>query len=215
MKIVDPDDITTLVINKHYFGVAFCTARAALRHLMTGRFNGEDATGNMYTWDGVGRNIVTEAGVNHLNWGARNLAYYDDQPALRSSAGTSGGTVEWAIPTIVLCTSYFGYKVRSNEKVSLRKLYRHYKGICQLCLKHGSISDMTIDHVLPRALGGSNHDFNLVLAHRDCNCKKGAHHPYLNAAGQEVKAVSMLRSGVMLPANLDVRVEWKPYLFME
>lgn len=214
MKIVDPDEVTTLVVNKHYLGIAFCTARAALRHLMNGRFNGFDSTGNIYSWDGVGRNIVQNGQSSSFNWSSRNLQYAEDQPALRSSGGISGGVIEWPIPTTVICTGYFGYKIRANEKVSLRKLYRHYKGVCQLCLKHGSMSDMTIDHVYPKSLGGSNHDFNLVLAHRSCNHMKGAQTPFLNADGKEVKAKPMLRSGVFVPTD-EVRPEWKEYLLTD
>lgn len=208
MNIVSPDSVTTLVVNKHQMPIAWCTARAAIRHLMSGRVRGVDATGYDYSWDGTTINIDQPANV--LNWEARNLQYFEDQPALRSGS-SAGSVVEWAIPTIVVCTQYFGYRPRGSEKVNLRKLYRHYKGICQLCLKPGPMSEMTIDHVFPRSLGGTNHDFNLVLAHRSCNHAKGAQTPFLNAKGEEVKARPMLRNGVMMP-DIPMREEWKQYI---
>lgn len=209
MKIVSPDEITTLVTNKHQMPIAWCTARATMRHLMTGRFRGIDSSGYDFSWDGTTINIDQPANI--LNWESRNLQYYEDQPALRSG-NPLGTTTEWPIPTIAICTTYFGYRPRSNEKVNLRKLFRHYKGICQLCLRHGSIADMTIDHVYPKSLGGTNHDFNLVLAHRSCNHAKGAQTPFLNAEGKEVKARPMLRNGVMMP-DIPMREEWNPYIF--
>lgn len=208
MKVVSPDDITTLVTNKFQMGVAFCTARAALRHLMTNRVRGVDSTGYDFSWDGATGNIDEPA--NTLNWQSRNLFYFDDQPALRSGS-SSGEIIAWPIPTVVICTKYFGYRVSKNEKVNLRKLYRHYKGICQLCLCKGHIGDMTIDHVYPKSLGGTNHDFNLVLAHRSCNHAKGAQTPFLNVDGKEVKARPMLRTGVMMP-DIPMREEWKVFM---
>jgi hypothetical protein len=211
MKIVSPDDITTLIVNKHHMAIAFCTARAALRHLMSNRVRGIDANGIEYSWDGA--DPVTHK-PSYINWAARNIAITEDQPALRSSAGISGETVEWPIPTIIVCTHYFGFKVDKGEKVNIRRLYKHYKGVCQLCLRHGSISDMTIDHLYPRALGGSNHDFNLILAHRSCNNAKGAQYPYYNAEGKEIKSKPMLRTGVLCPID-PVPEAWKGYMFLE
>lgn len=210
-RVVSPDDVTTIVTNKYQLGIAFCTARATLRHLMTGRVRGVDASGYDFSWDGTASSLGQP--VNALNWQARNLQYFDDQPALRSGS-SSGEITVWPIPTVIICTNYFGYKVRKNEKVNLRKLYRHYKGICQLCLTRGPIAEMTIDHVYPRSLGGSNHDFNLVLAHRSCNHAKGAQTPFLNILGQEVKARPMLRTGVMMP-DIPMREEWKPYMMID
>jgi len=210
MKIVAPHEVTTLVTNGNYQAIGFHTARAALRHLMCGRVKGIDASGQAYTWNGDDSIIDNHLNTNHYNWSERNLEYFQDQPVLRS-AGSMGNTVEWPIPTIVICTGHYGYRVRKNEKISLRQLYRHYKGICQLCLCHGPLADMTVDHVYPKSLGGSNHDFNVVLAHRYCNHKKGSQTPYLNADGKEVKARPMLPTGIFIP-DIDIREEWKPYV---
>ncbi len=40
------------------------------------------------------------------------------------------------------------------------------------CLKCGSIHDLTIDHVFPRALGGKSDEFNLRTLCRSCNSKR-------------------------------------------
>ena len=42
------------------------------------------------------------------------------------------------------------------------------------CTYCGSKSDLTIDHVHPVSLGGSNHQANLQTLCRRCNCSKGA-----------------------------------------
>lgn len=42
------------------------------------------------------------------------------------------------------------------------------------CVSCGSQDDLTIDHVVPRSNGGSDHIENLQTLCRSCNCRKGA-----------------------------------------
>lgn len=44
-------------------------------------------------------------------------------------------------------------------------------GACVYCT---ATNDLTVDHVIPRVLGGSNDPENLVTACRPCNSRKGA-----------------------------------------
>lgn len=52
-------------------------------------------------------------------------------------------------------------------------IMRKYKSICHLCEE--PFAD-AIDHVVPVALGGSDHPDNLRPAHTTCNSRKGARH---------------------------------------
>jgi hypothetical protein len=59
-------------------------------------------------------------------------------------------------------------------------------GACVYC---GATDDLTIDHVTPRIIGGTNDPENLVTACRPCNSSKGtgaAPHPARAAARQHV-----------------------------
>lgn len=53
------------------------------------------------------------------------------------------------------------------------KLYIHERDnrICRYCLKYCT-EDATIDHIVSRIEGGSNHPHNLATACRDCNFRK-------------------------------------------
>jgi HNH endonuclease len=42
------------------------------------------------------------------------------------------------------------------------------------CVSCGSSEDLTIDHIRPRARGGTNEESNLQTLCRPCNCRKGA-----------------------------------------
>lgn len=220
MKIVDPDDRTTLLLNKYLEAFGVCTAKAAFRHLITGRVVGIDAVDAMHSWDGTPADTA-KADLGHvplstINWKSANIEVFDDQPVLRSAPDIlTGNETTWFIPTIVRCNRHFGYRARGNRDISLRKLYEIEKKTCQYCLKQIPFSEATKDHQYPKSRGGSNHEFNLVLACRRCNNNKDSTFPYYNVNGEEVKIRKRLPSGMFLPDEKDLRNEWKKYLFLE
>jgi 5-methylcytosine-specific restriction endonuclease McrA len=61
-----------------------------------------------------------------------------------------------------------------------RAIYARDEGICGICgdaveMLLGTNEDMapSLDHIIPRSLGGTNDDDNLRLAHRLCNSRRG------------------------------------------
>src|SRR4029077_4306219 len=40
------------------------------------------------------------------------------------------------------------------------------------CMKCGSTWNLSVDHIVPRSKGGTNHPFNLQVLCRSCNSKK-------------------------------------------
>lgn len=63
-------------------------------------------------------------------------------------------------------------KVRWRAPESVRaKILKRDHGRCRYC---GSEDSLTIDHVVPIAMGGSNRLRNLVACCSPCNTKKGA-----------------------------------------
>ena len=56
---------------------------------------------------------------------------------------------------------------------------------CQYCGEHGSLKDLTIDHVIPVSRGGQNTWENVVTACGPCNSKKG--NKLLNEMGIKLK----------------------------
>lgn len=59
------------------------------------------------------------------------------------------------------------------KSVKLRSLFDRDGELCFFCHKPLN-EDVTLEHLLPRSCGGSNHIRNLALAHYDCN--QTAHH---------------------------------------
>jgi 5-methylcytosine-specific restriction endonuclease McrA len=48
---------------------------------------------------------------------------------------------------------------------------------CPYCFDHLTASEVVIDHIMPIALGGSDHPDNLAVLCADCNRAKAALHP--------------------------------------
>jgi 5-methylcytosine-specific restriction endonuclease McrA len=60
---------------------------------------------------------------------------------------------------------------------SARYCWEDQGGLCWLCEKPIRSRDATVDHVVPRAQGGTNARGNLVATHAKCNFAKGSKHP--------------------------------------
>lgn len=54
-----------------------------------------------------------------------------------------------------------------------KELHARFKGVCHLCERPISLQEITVDHVLPRKLGGTHEVNNLAPAHKKCNQRRG------------------------------------------
>lgn len=52
-------------------------------------------------------------------------------------------------------------------------LYLEQAGRCPSCKAKKELYEMELDHVMPKSLGGADHEINRVLLCRRCNKKKG------------------------------------------
>lgn len=76
----------------------------------------------------------------------------------------------WPVPAVAITNEYFDFKKQirySKANVYLRDLYQ-----CQYCGDTFAQNQLTIDHVVPRCLGGKTEWTNVVAACRDCNAEK-------------------------------------------
>ena len=212
---VNPEQRTTLVLTKTYQSTGrFFSARAAIRHLINGRVKGIDASGNCVSWNGADvENLNGEA--SSLNWADVTVDLYPDQPCLRSAPNhLTGEETQWPVPTIVVCTHHFGYRGMGHRSLSLKSIYHICRGVCQYCLQKIPFAEATKDHIFPKSLGGTNDDFNVVLACRSCNSEKDATFPYYNVNGEQVKPMSSRQSVGYFLSDTSLREEWKPFLFI-
>lgn len=60
----------------------------------------------------------------------------------------------------------------SQHRACLRNQLWEADPYCHYCRDHVERADATLDHVVPRSLGGRDDLANLVLACGECNCAK-------------------------------------------
>lgn len=211
---VPPGKRTTLLVNRYHLSYGrFCTARRAIQLMIKGRVRGIDASGAEISWTGAD---ITNIGApaSEYCWADKTVDLFPDQPALRSAPNAmTGEETLWPVPTIIVCVHHLGVPERRGQSVSLRTLYSISKGICEYCGDKIPFHEATKDHVYPKSLGGSNEDFNLVLACRSCNSKKGNSYPHLTADGKLPEGVTVHSFLAHMYEGVDIREEWEPYLY--
>lgn len=69
--------------------------------------------------------------------------------------------------------SVYGISASTSSNISGKKRWLVFKKDMYKCVKCGSDSDLTIDHVMPASKGGSNDISNLQTLCRSCNSSKG------------------------------------------
>ncbi|MFC1511709.1 HNH endonuclease [Candidatus Latescibacterota bacterium] len=75
------------------------------------------------------------------------------------------------IPSIIRLLMFVKVSYPWNLQLSKQNVIRRDRGVCQYC--GNSEGPMTVDHVIPRSLGGDDNWQNLVCACPACNNRKG------------------------------------------
>jgi len=115
------------------------------------------------------------------------------------------------IPSVLLLKRY----IRFNKKqitLSRKNLLKRDNKICQYCGDNDK--NMTIDHIIPKVLGGQDTWENLVTACFKCNSKKGNKllvdlNMKLIRSPVKPSMIAYFQNQVTKCQN-----EWKPYLYM-
>jgi 5-methylcytosine-specific restriction endonuclease McrA len=81
-----------------------------------------------------------------------------------------------AVPKIIRVLGYDKLP-EQNVKLNRRNLFARDRNRCQYCARIFPTSELSIDHVVPRAHGGRDVWDNLVCACVRCNAKKGGRTP--------------------------------------
>ncbi|MCU0240418.1 MAG: HNH endonuclease [Pyrinomonadaceae bacterium] len=122
------------------------------------------------------------------------------------------------VPSVIRLRRYVNMHRKRRETTMKRaRIYIRDRYRCQYCGEHKNASDLTLDHILPRAQGGESTPQNLVSACIKCNQRKGNRTP-------EQARMPLLTSQKLLNLGLDrvllchyaeSKPEWKKYLFMD
>ncbi len=116
----------------------------------------------------------------------------------------------FSFPSVIRLNRYINIPYK---KVNLSR-YNIFKRDGNRCVYCNSSEGLTIDHVVPRSMGGRDSWENLVTACQKCNARKGNMTP--EQADMRMRSEPFRPSFVMFLSNYHgvVREDWKPYLYM-
>lgn len=121
-------------------------------------------------------------------------------------------TVRRAYPRpSIIRLEYMIKRPRPRVRLSKREIFRRDHYTCQYCGAQGG--HLTLDHVVPRHLGGEHTWDNLVTACAQCNLKKGGR--TLQKAHMQLRltpAEPHPTANYMFGAHLADNQSWAPYL---
>ncbi|MCK9459607.1 MAG: HNH endonuclease [Proteobacteria bacterium] len=149
--------------------------------------------------------IIDPTAFTTYNWDDwSKLRVMDDEEGLRSAFQ------QFKIPEIILLTDYDKLPSR-KVKFSRRMIHKRDNYTCGYCGKQPDLSELTIDHIVPRAQGGQTTWTNCTSCCINCNQKKDNRTP--------VQAHMKLRREVKKPEFSLFKVEkrfvyksWKHFI---
>ncbi|MGD9692148.1 MAG: HNH endonuclease [Phycisphaerales bacterium] len=119
---------------------------------------------------------------------------------------------EIAVPKVVRLLGYDRLP-QQHVKLNRRNLFARDRNRCQYCGAGFPTSELSIDHVVPRAQGGADSWENLVCACVRCNARKGGRTPDQARMTLITKPVRPRRNPVIaLRMGQEKYASWKAFL---
>jgi 5-methylcytosine-specific restriction endonuclease McrA len=191
-------DAKVLVLNKLYLALRVVSARRAFTML----------------WSDLAEVIQVESG-HYVGYDFRSwadLAEYQQRFEHEQHDWVRTVRFHVAVPRVIRLLGYDRLPA-PQVKLNRRNLFARDRNQCQYCGKHFPTSELSIDHVLPRSMGGGDSWQNLVCACIACNARKGGRTP-------EGARMAMIRKPTMPKRNPLIAVRmgqdryasWKQFL---
>lgn len=116
------------------------------------------------------------------------------------------------IPRVIIVLRYD--KVHSKEvKFNRYNIFKRDRSVCQYCKNSFPKNELSIDHVVPKSLGGKTTWENVVCCCLTCNRRKGSN--FLSETAMSLSTKPIKPSWELL-SNIYLRTvkfeEWKPFI---
>lgn len=149
-------------------------------------------------------NVCSTRRALTLLWSGKAELVMNGRGVIRSSSEV------FDLPSIIKL-NYMVRRPHPQVALSKREVLRRDDYMCQYCGRRSAM--LTLDHIIPRHLGGEHSWLNLVAACANCNRRKGGRtpeqaHMTLRRMPYEPSSSAQYRFG----RHLDSRREWEPYL---
>ncbi len=191
-------DCSVLVLNKHYMAVRVVGAKRAFSLLF--------------------RELAEVVSVEKGRYSNYDFESWCEVSQFKRTFEPEGNdwvsTVNFyvAVPRIIRLL-FYDRLPRNEVKFNRRNIFARDRSRCQYCGKRFASSELSLDHVIPRSMGGRSVWENVVCACTSCNAKKGGRTP--KQAG-----MSLIRTPVKPKRNPLVHIHlghqryrsWKQFL---
>ncbi len=153
---------SVLVLNKHYMAVRIVGAKRAFSLLF--RQLAEvvcPEAGNFYNY-------------NFQSWCEVSQFKRNFEPDGQDWVSTVN--LHIAVPRIIRLL-FYDRLPKNNVKFNRRNIFARDRNHCQYCGKKFPTTELSLDHIIPRSMGGKSNWENIVCACTNCNVKKGGRLP--------------------------------------
>jgi len=82
-------------------------------------------------------------------------------------------TIWYIVPRVIRLISFVKSLYKNKIPYSKRNIFVRDKHSCQYCGRKMDVKDCTVDHIVPKALGGRSSWINCVCSCKSCNNIKG------------------------------------------
>lgn len=183
---------SVLVLNRNYVPVTITSVKRAFVMLYGGSARAVDTNYDTYDFQ---------------SWSEVSALRDSDDPDIIRTISTI-----IRVPRVILLIRY-NRMPRREVRFNRINIFRRDGELCQYCGRKFPRSELTLDHVVPRSLGGTTVWENIVCCCGVCNRKKGGRVP--NGAGMRLITRPVKPEWSPL-SNLSVRTElykeWEPFL---
>ncbi|UCC23320.1 MAG: HNH endonuclease [Planctomycetota bacterium] len=155
-------DCNVLVLNKHYMAIRIVGARRAFSLLF--------------------RELAEVVSVEQGRYSNYDFQSWCEVSELKRNFEPDGhdwvSTVNFhiAVPRIIRLL-FYDRLPRSEVKLNRRNIFARDRNRCQYCGRKYPTSELSLDHVIPRSMGGKSVWQNMVCACTECNVRKGGRTP--------------------------------------
>jgi len=155
-------DCNVLVLNKHYMAIRIVGVKRAFSLLF------RDVAEVVSCEEGVYSNY------DFQSWCDVSRFRQEFKPDGHDWISTVNFNI--AVPRIVRLL-FYDHLPRNSVKFNRRNIFARDKNTCQYCGKKFAVNELSLDHIVPRSMGGLASWGNIVCACTRCNVKKGGRTP--------------------------------------
>jgi len=155
-------DCSVLVLNKHYMAIRIVGAKRAFSLLF--------------------RDLAEVVSFEQQGYSNYDFESWCEVSQFKRTFEPDGhdwvSTVNFyvAVPRIIRLL-FYDRLPRNEVKFNRRNIFARDRNRCQYCGKRYPTSELSLDHIIPRSMGGQSVWENIVCACTTCNVKKGGRTP--------------------------------------